>query len=323
MTFPDPDDIARTRLRLTQCEVTWFAFAVAALLLLAIDDLGWWTALVLGAAVTLAVVSKPTRRISVAVDRRDIVAVGLLYGLVVAALRVAFTVFTTDNVLGLFLCFGAALFVGVAGPVVYQVWMRGRDLRSLGLGLHRLRETVLAALVLAGAQFLILFQGFELPEPQDWLPLLVMSLVVGFFEAVFFRGFIQNLLEKSLGTTPAVAGAAFLYSLYHVGYGMPLHELWFLMGLGVVYAVAFRITRNVIVLWPLLTPVGAFFNNLTGGDIALPWASIAGFADVLALMAGVIWLGRRRLRGHVGELEVDPTELPSRLEAPAPAPPRR
>jgi uncharacterized protein len=50
----------------------------------------------------------------------------------------------------------------------------------------------------------------------------------------------------------------------------------------VVYAIAYRVVDNILVLWPLLTPIGSFFNNLEGGDIALPWAPIAGFANILA-----------------------------------------
>jgi CAAX protease family protein len=38
-----------------------------------------------------------------------------------------------------------------------------------------------------------------------------MSLVVGFFEAVFFRGFVQNRLVASFGTVRGVGGAAVLY----------------------------------------------------------------------------------------------------------------
>jgi hypothetical protein len=93
-----------------------------------------------------------------------------------------------------------------------------------------------------------------------------------------------------------VVGAAALYGLYHVGYGMAGSEIVFLVGLGVVYAIAYRLVENILVLWPLLSPIGAFFNNLEAGDIALPWASIAGFADVLAVMAVIIWLAVRHER---------------------------
>jgi len=36
------------------------------------------------------------------------------------------------------------------------------------------------------------------------------------------------------------------------------------------------------------------------GDIDLPWASIAGFADVLGLMALVIWLAYRHQHRRPG-----------------------
>jgi hypothetical protein len=88
--------------------------------------------------------------------------------------------------------------------------------------------------------------------------------------------------------------------LYHVGYGMGADELVFLFGLGVVYAIAFAVARHAVVLRPLLTPLGAFYNNLRSGDIDLPWASIAGFVDVLAVMAVAVWLGHRHQRRSPG-----------------------
>ena len=130
------------------------------------------------------------------------------------------------------------------------------------------------------------------------MPLLVTSLVVGFFEAVFFRGFIQGRLEASFGTVPAVAGGAAIYALYHVGYGMGAAEIVFLFGLGVVYAITYRLVENVLVLWPLLTPLGALFANLEAGNIDLPWASIAGFADMAAVKIVGIWLAGRHERAR-------------------------
>jgi hypothetical protein len=55
-------------------------------------------------------------------------------------------------------------------------------------------------------------------------------------------------------------------------------------------------TRNILILWPILTPMGALFNNLESGDIDLPWASIAGFADVAGIMAVAVWLAHRHIR---------------------------
>lgn len=44
--------------------------------------------------------------------------------------------------------------------------------------------------------------------------------------------------------------------------------------------------------------MGSFYNNLSGGNIVMPWAAILGFLDVLALMAAAIWIAHRHQRGH-------------------------
>ena len=85
-------------------------------------------------------------------------------------------------------------------------------------------------------QFALTLTRLNYPSLETWLPLLVMAITVGLFEAIFFRGFLQNRLEAAFGIVPAVALAAALYGLYHVGYGMGWEEIEFLTGLGVVYA---------------------------------------------------------------------------------------
>lgn len=273
----------------------WCLWLVAAMISLAFLDLTFYGLVVPVSALVLAVISGPSAWRRQGVDKLDLAIVAALYIAVVALFRVAFTVFTVTNVLGLFLCFGAGLVLGVAGPVFYTV-SRGRPLSGLGLTLGNWKPAVSLGLVLASIQFAITLLGYPLPEPAGWVPLLVMSLTVGAFETVFFRGFVQTRLSASFGRAPGIAIAAALYAAYHVGYGMSGEGMVFLFGLGVVYAVAFDLTRNVLVLWPLLTPLGSFFNNLNTGDIELPWAAILGFADVLGLMVASAWLGRRRLQ---------------------------
>lgn len=296
---PPPGGTGRDRTS-SRAGVVWSAFVVAALLAMDLWDLATWGWIVPTAALALAgAMAWRVRTIDWwrrRPDRGDLVAIGVLYVGVVGLFRLAFVGFGTDRVLGLFLSFAGGLLVGVVGPVVYTVWGRRRSLRTLGIGAHHLRATVVLGLLLAAVQFTTTLWRATLPAPVDWVPLLVMSLTVGLFEAVFFRGFVQGRLRASLGTLPSVLGAAALYSGYHVGYGMGIDELVFLFGLGVVYAIAYRLVENLLVLWPLLTPMGAFFNNLEAGDIALPWASIAGFADVLALMAVAVWLATRHQR---------------------------
>jgi uncharacterized protein len=243
------------------------------------------------------------------VDARDIRAVLLLYVGVVAALYLAFQVFTVERTLGLFLCYAVGLLLGVVGPVIYTVWRRGRHLSDLGLSKQNWRQAVGLGLILGAIQFFLTLYGYPLPAPVDWVPLLTMALMVGLFEAIFFRGFIQTRLSASFGPVPGTVAAAALYGLYHVGYGMGGREMVFLFALGLVYGIAYACVNNVLVLWPVLIPLGSFFNNLQSGGIDLPWASIAGFVDVLAIMFAVIWFAHRRERRTV-------SQPPISLEAP-------
>jgi CAAX protease family protein len=277
--------------------IIWIAWLVAALLFLAIGNglvYGVTVPLTAGLLVLLAPGLAPSAGRQM--DGRDIRAVLLLYIGVVAALYSAFQVFTVGRTLGLFLCYAAGLILGVVGPVIYTVWMRRRPLADLGLTTKNWREAVGLGLVLGVVQYLLTLYGYRLPAPVDWVPLLTMSLMVGLFEAIFFRGFIQTRLSASFGPIPGAIGAAALYALYHVGYGMGAREMVFLFALGLVYGIAYACVRNVLVLWPVLIPIGSFYNNLQSGGIDLPWAAIAGFVDVMAIMFAVIWLARRRER---------------------------
>jgi CAAX protease family protein len=290
----------------------WPAFLVLALLFLGTGSGALYGIAVPLAALAIALAVPGARsRSPHSIDRQDLAVIGGLYVGVVGLFTLAFRVFTQDSVAGLFLAFAAGMLLGVVGPVVYTVWIRHRPLADLGLTRSNLGPAVALGLVLAAVQFALTLWGYRLPQPVDWVPLMVLSLTVGLFEAVFFRGFVQTRLESSFGPIAGVGGASALYAFYHVGYGMGPAEMLFLFGLGVVYGVAFAVVRNVAVLWPLLIPLGSFYNNLEASDIRMPWAAILGFADVLALMATAVWLAARHQRR-------DATHLPGGR----PTPPR-
>ena len=282
--------------------IIWIAWLIGALLFLAVgNDLiyGVTVPLTAGLLVLLApgLVPSASRR----VDVRDVRVVVLLYVGVVAALYLAFQVFTVERTLGMFLSYAGGLILGVLGPVIYTVWKRRRPLADLGLTTKNWRQTVGLGLVLGLVQFFLTLYGQQLPAPVDWVPLLTMALMVGLFEAIFFRGFIQTRLSASFGPIPGVVAAAGLYALYHVGYGMGVREMVFLFALGMVYGIAYACVNNVLVLWPVLIPLGSFFNNLQSGGFELPWLSIAGFVDVMAVMFTAIWLAHRRERKAVSQ----------------------
>jgi hypothetical protein len=61
--------------------------------------------------------------------------------------------------------------------------------------------------------------------------------------------------------------------------------------------------------------MGSFYAQLDSGDLVgeLPWASIAGFGDVLVVMALVVWFAHRSERRHR-----IPRLLPNAVPSPVP-----
>jgi len=216
------------------------------------------------------------------------------YVLVVAGLYVAFQVFTTERVAANFITFGPVTLagLGVALPAFYTALGRRRPLSDLGLTVRGLLPSLVLSLLLGWDTYNNTLAGLDVGWTRMQIPLVVMSLVVGLFEAVFFRGWLQLRFEEAFGLVPGLILGAACYSLYHVGYGMTGDEILFLFGLGLVFGGIFRLTKNVFALWPFYTPVGGLYTNLREG-LTMPFEATYGFLLTLGLMVGVTVLAAR------------------------------
>lgn len=136
---------------------------------------------------------------------------------------------------------------------------------------------------------------------REVVPLIVMALAVGLFEAIFFRGWLQLRFEAAFGIVPGLILGATCYSLYHIGYGMTPDELLFLFGLGLVFGAVFRLTKSIFILWPFYTPIGGLFTNLNEG-LVMPFEATYGFVITLVIMIGVI-IAASRIKERVATLE--------------------
>ena len=97
---------------------------------------------------------------------------------------------------------------------------------------------------------------------SDLVPLIALALAIGFFEALFWRGWVQLRLEEAFGLIPALILGSALYALYHIGYGMPASEMVFLFFIGLMFAIVFRLTKNIFILWPLFQPMGRILLDI-------------------------------------------------------------
>lgn len=232
---------------------------------------------------------------------RDLLAIAVSWILVTGSLYIATNLVgsTVLGGMGYFFLYGvmAATVFGLGIPLYWTVVVRRRPVSDLGITTRLLGLSLILQVVFAALQFMPTLRVTQLPPFAQFLPLIALALAIGFFEAVFWRGWVQLRLEDAFGIIPAILVGALLYAFYHIGYGMPLSEIGFLFLIGLLYAVIFRLTKSVFILWPLLQPMGQLVTLVKDG-LTLPVMATLGFVDVLALMVLFIWLAVRYHRKH-------------------------
>jgi hypothetical protein len=179
-----------------------------------------------------------------------------------------------------------------------MVIIRKRSLQDLGLTTRFLGASILLQLVFAALQYSGTLAQTGIPGMEKGIPLLALALAIGFFEAIFWRGWVLLRLEEAFGLLPAFLLGSLLYAAYHIGYGMQLEEMVFLFFIGLLYAATFRLTKNVFLLWPVFQPMGQLVTLLKDG-LDLPLISTLGFVEVLVGMLVLIWLAGQYARKHI------------------------
>lgn len=196
----------------------------------------------------------------------------------------------------LYAVIGATLF-GVGLPLYWMVVVQHRSIADLGITTRWLGLSILLQLIFAAFQYVGTLAKAQLPPFEEFLPLMALALAIGFFEAVFWRGWMLLRLEESFGMIPAILLGSGLYAVYHIGYGMPASEMLFLFFIGILYAVVFRLTKNVFILWPILQPMGQLVTLVKDG-LYLPPLAALGFIEALILMFVLVWLAAKYEKKH-------------------------
>jgi len=235
---------------------------------------------------------------------KDLIVVALSWLLVVGALYTA-TVIVGSEVWGgmayftLYAIVGATL-CGVGLPLYWMVIVQKRPLSDLGIKTRGLGVSIIIQLALAVFQYMRTLAKNQLPPFENLLPLFALALCIGFFEAVFWRGWVLLRLEESFGVIPAIILGSALYAAYHIGYGMPTSEMNFLFFIGIMFAVIFRLTKNIFILYPLFQPMGQLITLIKDG-LTLPLVSSLGFVEALVVMFVLVWLAGRYHKKYSGQ----------------------
>jgi membrane protease YdiL (CAAX protease family) len=188
---------------------------------------------------------------------------------------------------------GIYFLLGCVVPWGYTLLVERGGPRDLGLR----REGWSVALLVNAGMGVVLGLGIlfgpdlQSVSARDLAAASFTLLVGGLFELYLYYGFIHLRLEKAFGPIPAILGSAALYSLWHIGTELPLHDdpwrgLTFLFVVGLLYQSVFSLTRNLLSIWPFFFLAGVLTDFLRLGmpervTRELGWAAV-GWALMLA-----------------------------------------
>lgn len=194
---------------------------------------------------------------------------------------------------------GLLFFAGVLIPVFYTRYSRRAALREIGLARAKWKLSSLIGLIATAVFVAPALMGANLSglgRPDVFVPLLILILVSGFFEAVFFRGFIQLTFERGFGIIPGILIGSIMYSLYHIGYPgwATVQNILSLFLVGMVYAVVFRTTSEILNQWPIFIPAGALLDIYVKHGTIVQWPEAYGCLAIgLAYLVLFVYVFRR------------------------------
>ena len=201
--------------------------------------------------------------------------------------------------------------LGCAVPWAYTLFVERGSPRDLGIR----RDGAVRALAVNLGMGVVLGMGlafggdFERADGRDLTAASFTLLVGGLFELYLYYGFTHLRLERAFGVLPAIFGTAALYSLWHVGTELPLHDdpwrgLLFLFVVGVLYQSVFSLTRNLLSIWPFFFLSGVLTDFVRLGlpervTRHLEWA-LAGWVLMLGIPVVCYAVWRRQLSPPAG-----------------------
>jgi membrane protease YdiL (CAAX protease family) len=186
-----------------------------------------------------------------------------------------------------FVIFGNGI-LNVLFPAYYLLLIRKAGPEELGITTHR----VWIAVLLSVACSVFTWKGLEheasLHPEVTLLPQLIFNGVI-LWEPFFVFGWLQLRFERAFGILPGIVLAATCFGAYHVG-TFPLEGVASLVVVGIVFAVLFRATKNLLTVWPATWAVASSIGTMQG-NMHFGWDQIAVYAAILLVqVVAIAWM---------------------------------
>lgn len=207
--------------------------------------------------------------------------------------------FWTKALTFLILTLGIRIGIGFYFPLRHEILERDEGWAFFGLTKRRWGLSLILNLVFAIVLLLMFLSesretGETISINKETFTSIYYILVAGVFEMVFIYGFLRKTFERAFGLIPSLILTALFYSFYHAGFQPEFFKLFFV---GLLYSGAFRLTENVLTVFPFFWGVGATWDVLVNfGAIELSGVWVLGEAiTATILMTGIVtWIIRKR-----------------------------
>jgi len=186
----------------------------------------------------------------------------------------------------------ASLFVLVLLPAFYVLKVRGESLEQLGITKQHWLPSLLISLAFV-LWFTPRLLGLLSSIPKELILPTAIFNGLCLWEPFFVHCWVQLRFEKAFGVVPGVLAAGLCLGSYHIGtypFGMVI-----VLGMaGLIYGVVFRLTRNLLILWPLTWTAASTVGTVSGG-FTFGWKTVWIYAAILLTQGiGIWWIVRTR-----------------------------
>jgi membrane protease YdiL (CAAX protease family) len=183
---------------------------------------------------------------------------------------------------GVVFVLAGSVFLNVVFPAYYVLRVRGEGLAELGVRFDNWRSALVASVLVTLVHLPGLFAAVREHPQVDLLPHLLFNGLI-LWEPFFVYGWLQLRYERAFGVLPGILLAGLSFAAYHAGTFPPAY-LPTLLVWGVFDAVAFRVTRNLLTLFPFTWAAASGAGTLEGG-FAMGWFEVAVYVVVLVIQS--------------------------------------
>lgn len=174
------------------------------------------------------------------------------------------------------------VFLAVIVPVWYLVWHRKRPLSELGITGKYWLPSLLTGIALSAFMSVQLFSTYT---GTELLPHLLVNACM-FWEPFFVFGWLLLCFDRAFGIIPGILFSAIAFGSYHLG-TYPIVQVAMLITMGIFFGLIFRITGNLLILWPFAWMISSGIGTALGGMV-FGWDSVLTSAAILIISLAFI-----------------------------------